>query len=170
MFTSLKVAFLLCLLFICLLGISLPWGRSHAVIAYPSVASQASESNTPNLAISIQANPEPVNLGGELILLISASNDSEVQATNAEVSVQLPEAIDVISISPEESCLQDDMNMTCVFPVLNPQETAEIAMMVTPQEAKPLVINARITEDERDFQSSDNDTTVTLTVRCTGVC
>ena len=164
-----KAASLQCLLLICLLCLPWLWGRSYAAFANPSYF-QTSDRASPNLAIAIQANPESVNLGGELTLLISASNKSALQATNVELSVQLPETINLMSISPGETCVRDDITVSCVFPVLGPQESEEIALLLTPTEVQPLTFSANITAAERDFMSSDNNASVILTVQCVSIC
>jgi uncharacterized repeat protein (TIGR01451 family) len=130
-----------------------------APAAMPAPGDQA------DLGITKSDRPDPATAGQDLTYKLKVINNGPAGATNVEVTDNLPNLIDFVSVrSSQGDCAQMARRVVCDLGSLSPGGTATVTVLIRPRQAGSLTNTATVAATETDNQTANNSATETTEV------
>ena len=91
------------------------------------------------MRVSKSDSPDPVSAGGQLTYTIDVFNDGPGQATNVQVSDDLPDDVTLLSVTPSSggTCVTTSDPIVCTWPTLDAFGFEEVAIVVLQSACRP---------------------------------
>jgi uncharacterized repeat protein (TIGR01451 family) len=127
----------------------------------PTAASAA----TADLAVDATDSADPVNLGAQVDLIATVENLGPEAANAVELTDELPNQLDVVSIAPTQgSCDRQGRRVTCALGTIDPAASARVSIRVEPKKAGQFVNSASVDTTDTDPTAGNDLDTETTTV------
>src|SRR5262245_32537780 len=120
-----------------------------------------------DLAVTLSASPDPVEIGDDLTYTITVTNHGPVTATGIILTDPIPVAADFVSVSPATCSNASDM-VTCDLPDLANGANAVVTIVVKPRTRGTLTNTATVTANENDENPANNSATLDTMVNAKG--
>jgi uncharacterized repeat protein (TIGR01451 family) len=119
-----------------------------------------------DLELTQQANPNPVEVGEDLVYTLTASNDSAMAtATGVTVLDPLPGEVGLVSAtSTQGSCTVGGEAVSCALGSIGPEDEATVTITVAPAHIGTLVNTAEVTGEQTDPEAGNDSATADTTV------
>jgi len=115
-----------------------------------------------DLAVTIQAEPEPASTGQPLNYLVRITNHGPEAASAVTLSDTLPATVSLVSATPSKGLpCTGSSSLLCRIGQLNAGETTTVSIVVTPSAQGSLSHTASITGLQPDPNTSNNQATAT---------
>jgi uncharacterized repeat protein (TIGR01451 family) len=121
---------------------------------------------TVDLSVVSSLSPNPVSTGSNVIETIVASNAAPSSASDAIVTVPIPSALTLVSVSTTRgSCNTAASPVTCDIGGLAPTAYATVTVLATPKVAGSLTLSASVSGPDLDLNTANNSASLVLTVQ-----
>jgi uncharacterized repeat protein (TIGR01451 family) len=117
-----------------------------------------------DLALSLGADPDPVEAGQTLTYFVNVSNFGPSDAIGVVLSDVLPAGVSLVSVSPSQGSCAGTTNISCALGTVVAGADAFIEIQVVPNMPGSLIDTASVTSGVHDPDTSNNDASVTVTV------
>ena len=140
-------------------------GVSAAAAALLAGGPAGAAAATADLAVDATDSADPVNVGAEFDLVATVSNSGPDAANGVELADELPNQLDVVSVSPTQgSCDRQGKKINCSLGVIGAGSQAGVTLRLEPRTAGQLVNAATVTTTDTDPVAANNSDTETTTV------
>jgi uncharacterized repeat protein (TIGR01451 family) len=134
------------------------------VVALAGVPAGATAA-TADLAVDATDSADPVTTDSQVDWLVTVSNGGPDAANGVELSDELPNQLDVISVNPSQgSCDRQGRKVTCALGTVASAGQATVTLRVKPLKAGAYVNSASATTVDTDPVAANNSDTETTTV------
>ena len=117
-----------------------------------------------DLALSLGADPDPVEAGQILTYFVNVSNFGPSDAIGVVLSDVLPAGISLVSVSPSQGVCAGTTTISCALGTVAAGADAFVEIQVIPNMPGSLTDTASVTSAVHDPDTSNNDASVTVTV------
>ena len=117
-----------------------------------------------DLAIELQDNPDPAQLGRSLLYTATAANRGPDAATGVSAQISLPTQWQVTRMSSSQGNCTEGSTVTCNLGTLEVDAQAQIDIEVIPSTTGSTTVNATLTSDQTDPNPKNNHATETTTI------
>jgi uncharacterized repeat protein (TIGR01451 family) len=121
-----------------------------------------------DLATEKTDNPDPVEVGEQLVYTIKVTNQGTADATGVTVTDELPSSVDFVSASNGCSFNQGNRSVTCSIGNLAAGASQSVQIRVRPREDGKLTNRATAAATENDVSPSNDRSTARTTVNQPG--
>jgi len=146
-------------------NIAVPGSQSTTISDFVSFGTQPIAVNPHDLSITKSASPNPVLVGSNLTFQLVVMNTGTLSGTNVMVTDTLPANVTFVSATPSQgSCNLVAGVVKCSLGTLLAGVSATINIVVVPTVVGPLSNTAIVAGNERESNTTDNSSTVNVTV------
>jgi uncharacterized repeat protein (TIGR01451 family) len=117
-----------------------------------------------DLALSLGADPDPVEAGQTLTYFVNVSNFGPSDAIGVVLSDVLPAGVSLVSVSPSQGSCAGTTTISCALGTVVAGADAFVEIQVVPNMPGSLTDTASVTSGVHDPDTSNNDASVTVTV------
>ncbi|HET6854163.1 MAG TPA: SBBP repeat-containing protein, partial [Pyrinomonadaceae bacterium] len=115
---------------------------------------------SPELELTMNDSPDPVNFGSNLTYTINIKNNGELAATGVAVNDTLPPGATLVSVTSTAGTCTGTTSINCGLGTISPGATAIVTVIVTPPAVRTIVNTATVTSNETDSLPANNSATV----------
>ncbi|HKC26186.1 MAG TPA: hypothetical protein VKF32_15690, partial [Thermoanaerobaculia bacterium] len=117
-----------------------------------------------DLALALEASPEPVPVGGRLTYALTARDNGPTAATDVVLADTLPAGVTLVSASASQGSCSGSAPVTCALGTIVQGAEAKVTIVVTPAAAGVLTNRARVSGSEPDPDEANNSALAVSTV------
>lgn len=122
---------------------------------------------SPDLALTVNASPDPVTYGSNLTYTLSITNDGELPAHNVRINDTLLSGTGVISLSSSSGACSGNRFITCDLGTIDPGASATATFVVVPPALVTMVNTATVSSTDSEATLSNNSVTTSTHVEFT---
>ncbi len=120
-----------------------------------------------DLAVTLTASAETVNLGGNLTYTVQVANNGELAATDVKLTDQLPVGATLVSATSSQGTCSGTGPINCALGTIASGAMATISVVIKPP-AMPTIMNSvLVTSMEKDANEANNSASVSTKVSFT---
>jgi uncharacterized repeat protein (TIGR01451 family) len=116
-----------------------------------------------DLAISLGADPDPVQIGQVLTYFVDVANFGPSDAVDVRLSDVLPTDVSLVSVQPAQGSCTGTTTISCSLGTIASGNDVSVEIQVIPNTAGILIDSASTTSAVDDPDTSNNDATVAVT-------
>jgi uncharacterized repeat protein (TIGR01451 family) len=117
-----------------------------------------------DLALSLGADPDPVEVGQVLTYFVDIANFGPSDAIGVTLSDVLPAGVSLVSVQPGQGSCVGTTTLTCSLGTIAAGGDVSVEIQVIPNSPGSLTDTASVTSGVHDPDTSNNDASVTVTV------
>jgi hypothetical protein len=118
-----------------------------------------------DLALALQGAPDPVAVGGDLVLQARIDNRGPALANRVNVGITLPGNVSFVAAVASQGSCTGTSSIGCTLGTLASGATASVAVTVRPRARGVLTTNASVSATEADPDRANNTASVKTRVR-----
>jgi uncharacterized repeat protein (TIGR01451 family) len=122
-------------------------------------------SGSSDIALAAKADSSKVETGSNVTFTLTANNNGPDDATGLRFGASVPDGFELVSVTPNTgTCTNGKGDMNCDFDKLAASKSVSVDVVLKTLKAGTFTFSGQITADQNDSDTSNNSTTLGVTV------